>query len=104
MADLQPQMCFASQIIEGVLRKAQIDFVVTSVNDKTHGVGSFHSKGKAFDFRTHDYMRNGYPDVRKTRLGNLLVDLKNALGNEFDVLIEDINKPNEHGHVEWDPE
>jgi hypothetical protein len=67
---------------------------ITSVVDGKHKTGSLHPKGLAFDFSCRSWgpMR-----------GKIFSSLRNSLGKDFDVLHEDPDGPNEHGHVEYDP-
>jgi hypothetical protein len=69
--------------------------VVTSVTDGQHSPNSLHYKGLAFDFRSHD-LANG----RKLQVHGAL---RHHLGPDFDVILEALNTPNEHFHVEYDP-
>ncbi len=99
LAGLVPQMVLAAVIVRDAYaaRDPLCSCTITSANDGTHGVDSLHSRDglcRALDFRTHDY----HGDVEK--LGQ---DIRDALGADFDVVIEDLNHANEHIHVEWDP-
>lgn len=68
--------------------------VVTSAWDFTHGQNSFHHYGMAVDFRSQEI-----PTGMKA---TILARLKQALGGEFDVILEDLGGGNEHFHVEWE--
>lgn len=59
------------------------DFFCTSIREGNHSAGSLHYIGDAFDFR-----RQG---INKS-------DIKFALGEQFDVVME-----KDHVHVEYDP-
>ena len=66
---------------------------VTSGNDSTHRRGSKHYTDEALDFRTKHL---------PSRVKQLLVAaVKQRLGRHFDVILEDLGKPNEHLHVEY---
>lgn len=67
------------------------ELVVTSISDGTHSVNSFHYKGRAFDCRTRYFTKDEQKDV--------VSDLKSALGDDFDVVLE-----SDHIHVEYDPD
>lgn len=72
-------------------------FVVTSVCDGRHRVGSYHYSGRAFDFRTrHLSVQDAVLFVKAVRV---------LLGMNFDVIYEDPNPrerfDGEHGHVEF---
>ena len=96
LTDLTPQMAIAACIVRDVY--AELDpgasCTITSANDSKHGENSWHYKGRALDFRTHDFTGDKQ---------QLLYVLKDALGPEFDVLLEGAGTPNEHIHCEWDP-
>jgi hypothetical protein len=60
-----------------------LDVVITSKRDGSHGVGSFHPHGRAFDVRLADV------DVAKWQ---------SFLGNNYQIIEEKT-----HFHVEYDP-
>ena len=100
LKDLQPQIILAMMVVKETFNDKGIkNFTITSCNDSQHMMGSLHYKGLAFDTRTHDIILSNR-GVWLTQIGN---DIKNALGGEFDVVLEDIGGPNEHLHVEYDP-
>src|SRR5437762_873988 len=68
---------------------------VTSANDGVHKPNSFHYVDRALDFRTHD--------LTADQKHGWLAAVKIRLGSEYDVLLEDEGKPNEHMHIEFDP-
>jgi hypothetical protein len=69
--------------------------VVTSGRDGKHATNSLHYKDQALDFRTKH--------VPRARLNDLVSAIREALGPEFDVILESRGKENEHLHVEHDP-
>lgn len=70
-----------------------VPLVITAVRDGKHKVGSLHYVGAAFDCRLASrYTQNPDTDLR------ILADLKDALGPQFDVVLE-----GDHFHVEFDP-
>lgn len=69
--------------------KAQVPCVITSGSDGKHGPHSLHYCGKALDFRTNN--------LRGPQVHPVFMELKAALGDQFDVVLED-----DHIHVEWD--
>lgn len=100
LKDLQPQTVLAMMVVSQCLfDKGLKNFTVTSCNDSTHMAGSLHYKGFAFDTRTHDITLAN----RSIWLEQLQKDVKNLLGSEFDVILEDLGGPNEHLHTEYDP-
>jgi hypothetical protein len=70
--------------------------VVTSVVDGLHMEGSKHYTGEAFDCRSKHL-----PDY-ETKL-RVLGALEEALGKDFDVLLELVGDDSEHLHLEFDP-
>ena len=77
-------------LAESVFKKYSADLVITSVSNGKHMPTSRHYGGYAFDARTRDIM--------PTELKELTEDVSEALGNEFDVVLEV-----DHLHVEFDP-
>lgn len=96
LIDLQPQTVLAMRVTETVFEEFQVPHVITSVNDSKHGDGSLHFKGRAFDSRTKYEALNG----REMALRDAV---KEALGADFDVVMEAVGTDNEHLHVEYDP-
>jgi len=87
---VKPEAVLAVTICDGVMTKYGVECVLTSVTDSKHGRGSFHYLGFAFDLRSRDLTSNERNQV--------LLDLKDALGPEFDVVLE-----SDHFHIEWNP-
>jgi hypothetical protein len=79
----------AAQVYEG----RWVPFVVTSVKDSKNMATSLHYVGKAFDCRLPSRY-TGSPDTDK----GVHADLKEALGPQFDVILE-----SDHIHIEHDP-
>lgn len=71
------------------------DMVITSGNDSSHMAGSKHFTNEALDFRTKHLTAHDR--------GLLVAAVKDKLGAEYDVVLEDVGGPNEHLHVEHDP-
>ena len=94
LTDLQPQMVLAAMIVQEVYRERGGKATITSANDGTHGTLSLHYKGMALDLRTKDFEGNKQA---------LVLEIKDRLGEDFDVILEDEGKPNEHLHCEYDP-
>jgi hypothetical protein len=99
LTGLVPQMVLAYVIAREVFRGFGALCVITSANDSVHGPNSLHSRDgicRAIDLRTK------YPalDGRELELRNAV---REALGPQFDVVIEAIGTENEHMHVEYDP-
>lgn len=105
LTNLTPQMALAAVIVGSVYHRVDpnASCMLTSVNDSKHGAGSLHHciEGKytdgqcrAFDVRTKDVTANKL---------YLVQEVKNALGDEFDVVLEGVGTANEHLHVEYQP-
>ena len=86
----RPETIVAMQATAGVLRRHDLEFVVTSIMDGRHSRSSRHYTGEAFDFRTR-HMGQGMP-------GQVKAELAEALGEDYDVVLEAT-----HIHVEYDP-
>lgn len=95
LKDLAPQMALGYCIVAGVYARLNCVCTITSGNDSTHKEGSLHYVGEALDFRTHT--------VSRQVLDELVAGVKEALGDNFDVVLESRGLPNEHLHVEYDP-
>ncbi len=86
----RPETILAMQAAADVLRRHDVELVITSVTDGRHSRGSAHYAGNAFDFRTR-HMGQGQP-VR------VKAELTQARGGDYDVVLEET-----HIHVEYDP-
>ena len=84
---LTPQMAIAYTIATKCY--GQYDCVITSANDSKHGPNSLHYSGRALDLRTRHLNEQGLQAV--------FHKLKEALGEQFDVVLE-----SDHIHLEWD--
>lgn len=92
---VKPETVLAIMVAQSVFVKAGHKFTVTSISDGKHRKGSFHYSGFAFDIRTWaDNHGTQLPDRIKEFLAQKLRD---ALGEEFDVVVEAT-----HIHVEMD--
>ena len=89
---LSAQMVLAAMIVRDCY--GDTECIVTSANDSTHSQHSLHYLGRALDFRTKNY-----PGSRTLLRNNVAA----ALGDDFDVVLEDVGGENEHLHVEYDP-
>ena len=95
LTDLCPQMVLAAVSIDALYGQyGVLECWITSANDSTHSEQSWHYKGRALDFRTHNYLGN------KTEL---VARIKVNLGDDYDVVLEAVGTSNEHLHVEYDP-
>jgi hypothetical protein len=86
---LKPQMAVAYTIACEVYADHMSHCVITSASDGKHGANSLHYQGLALDLRTRDLPE----DMTQT----IYSELKDALGEQFDVVLED-----DHLHIEFD--
>lgn len=92
--DLHPAMLLASFRIESIISNTYgKELWITSGNDSVHLPDSKHYKGLALDYHTHDLKHD---DKRTFEL-----QVGVALGPQFYVLLEDLDTPNEHLHVQF---
>lgn len=88
---LSPQMAVAYAIALHVYNEnVGLPCVITSGSDGKHGPNSLHYKGKALDLRTNS--------LRPDQVHPVFLALKEALGEQFDVVLEA-----DHIHCEFDP-
>lgn len=97
LTDLAPQIVLAYVIVKDIFASRFLPCVITSANDSRHGANSWHYKGRALDFRTKYAALNGHE-------AELLAEIREALGDEFDVVLESVGTENEHIHIEYDPD
>ena len=90
ISGIQPEMVLALCIIERILLTYSVETVVTSAVDSKHGRGSLHFVGFAIDLRTRD--------MKPEKLAPVTLELQEALGDEFDVVLE-----SNHFHIEYQP-
>lgn len=69
---------------------------ITSVNDGVHKPGSLHYVGRAVDIRCRYYPPEKVREV--------VADFKAFYDADYDLLWENQGTPNEHLHLEYDPE
>ena len=93
LKDLQPQTVVAMVVVDSIYKAHDTECVITSCNDSTHKSDSFHYRGLAIDVRTRNY----FEDKQALR-----DEIAEALGEEFDVLLESVGTESEHLHIEYD--
>jgi len=72
-----------------------VDCVITSANDSTHSAGSLHYVDRALDLRSQ-HLQDG--EERQ-----VVDELQQILGADYQVLFEDEGTNNEHIHIGWRP-
>jgi len=93
---LAPQWAIAYPIIRDSFQNRGYSCVVTSGNDShADKPKSLHPSGRALDFRTRHI-----PMIDKVPIVN---DIKKALGEQWDVVLESVGQDREHLHAEFDP-
>lgn len=90
IAGIQPETVVALLVAEGVFGHHKATLTVTSCTDSKHGRASLHYVGFAIDLRTRD--------IPQGVVGDIAEDLRNFLGDQYDVVREDT-----HLHVEFQP-
>ncbi len=88
IAGVRPEISIALQVVEPILEKYGQEAVITSCMDGKHKRASAHYTGRAVDLRIWDIT-----DKRKC-----VLDMQDALGKDFDVIME-----SDHIHLEFDP-
>lgn len=95
---VQPELLLAVQIVTQIYKEYGYDTVITSLFDGKHGAHTLHQRDgicRAVDFRTKHLHT-----IDKSLLVRMIQE---ALGDSYDVLLEQEGAPNEHLHVEYDP-
>lgn len=87
---MRPELAFALACAADIWAKREQEVTVTSVVDGRHSRGSLHYTGCAADLRTRDL-----PSGTETLLAD---ELRTALGDQFDVILE-----RDHIHLEFQP-
>lgn len=91
-----PEMDYAKRIVATVWGNHDRTATITSGIDGEHREDSLHYSGLALDFRTKDLPAN---------LKLIMVsEVSDMLGSQYDVMLEYVGSPNEHLHIEFDPE
>ena len=93
-----PEMVLGIQVVCSIFERHKLDCIITSMHDGKHGENSLHSRDgrcRAVDFRTK-HIPSG---IQKSMI---ISEIKENLGENYDVILEHENDANEHVHVEWD--
>ena len=96
ISKLTPPMALGNQVVHCVYSEHSYPCIITSGEDGRHSPKSLHYSGNALDYRT----KNIVSIKEKMRV---LAVCRERLGKNYDVLLECLNRPNEHLHVEYDP-
>lgn len=92
---MRPEMAIVYAIAKSVFEKHGYGCVITSAVGKKHGDKSLHPPGFA-----HDYRSKHINELQMKY--QILSELKQALP-QCDILLEYVDKPEEHYHCEFDP-
>lgn len=84
---IRPELALGLMVAQSLWSK---ELVVTAVVDGQHSRGSLHYAGQAADLRTRD--------LSEAEMAQVKAQLGEALGAEFDVVVEA-----DHMHLEWQP-
>ena len=87
---VKPETVLGIAVAGSVFNAFGYDLIVTSVTEGRHGNGSLHFPGFAFDCRRRH--------IQSKDVGSISASLKEALGPEFDVVLE-----SDHWHIEFQP-
>lgn len=88
---VRPETVIAMVVADSIWKKYGAEAVITSLIDSEHSRNSLHYSGQAFDLRSRNL-------TKPSPLMNAVAELKEALGKDFDVVLE-----RDHVHVEFQP-
>lgn len=91
---LSTEILLGLQIAREVLGSYGIELVITAALDGKHRADSLHYRGKAVDIRSRE--------IPPTIVRDVISDLKEALGKQFDV-VDETATASPHIHLEFDP-
>ena len=101
---LVPQMVLAIEMVrERWEEMGQSTLTITVGMEGQHTDAPYpsgHYRGDALDFRTKNIM---FVPTRQTGLDSLAAIMRQRLGPDFFVKVENVGEDNEHLHVEWRP-
>ena len=90
LTGIRPEILFAVMAAERAYNRDGHELVVTSCVDSKHSRGSLHYSGAAVDLRTRD--------VPGDVMQGIVAEVREALGADFDVVLE-----SDHLHLEYLP-
>jgi hypothetical protein len=89
---VQPEILLGLEICHYIFTKHGVPLTITAVTDGKHMSGSLHYKGQAVDIR----LPSRYSQEQEIDL-SILVECREALGDNFDIVLE-----SDHLHLEFD--
>ena len=93
---ISPEILVAYIEAQPIFKKYDYPCIMTSCKDGKHSNTSLHYVGDAIDLRSKHI-----PAMSTKRL--IIKEMIEALGDEFDIMLEDIGEPREHIHIEFQP-
>jgi hypothetical protein len=94
--NVRPLSLLIAAAVANVAQEWSVRVVITSGNDSTHMDGSKHYSGEALDIRSKTFES----EASKRRF---MSDVLARLGPDYQAILEDHGGPNEHIHIEHDP-
>lgn len=85
-------LVYCMMVVSNVFQDYGETLVITSICDGEHMPGSFHYVGRAFDFRSRSLV--------SSQQWNILRSIKEKLGRQIEVYLENRDTSNEHFHLE----
>ena len=94
---IRPELILALMVLDGVLDSYEphLIMVISHALDGVHTRASCHYNGCALDLTFIGSTGGAKQQV--------FDEFKASVGQDFDVLFENPNTPNEHFHIEWQP-
>lgn len=90
-----PEIWVGAAIVEDQFIKLGVVMRITGGIEGKHKRGSLHLAGAALDIGSHE--------LNDWQKDQVLAGAKANLGDDFDLILEDRDGPNEHFHIEWQP-
>lgn len=92
----RPEMIFGAMVVWSHASKMGLEVTLGHGMDGKHREASLHYNGLGLDFSITGFSNDAGKVALKERVSR-------ALGQDFDFLLEDMGKPNEHWHLEFQP-
>ena len=93
LTGIRPELVMGLVMAESHWPHRESELIITSANDARHSATSLHYAGAAVDIRSWNV--DDKVALRKS--------ITEALGLDFDFILEEQGGPNEHFHLEWQP-